>query len=58
MHIIKVLAGNITEIWLGCLLFIALPLTIGLYTDYRGFLATTFLAQTIVLILFVYKESK
>ena len=56
--LVTTIRGNFTEIWLGCLLFVLLPCVIGLYTDLRGFLASTVITQTIVLTLFVYKGNK
>lgn len=49
---------NITELWLGLLLFVGLPAVVGFYTDWRGALATSLIAQTIVLTLYLYKASK
>lgn len=54
----KYIKKNATELWLGTMLFIGVPVSVGMYTDYRGAIATTVFTQTVVLVLFVYKGNK
>lgn len=49
--------GNFIELWLGLLLFLGLPTAVALYTDWRGFVATTIVMQAVILTLYVYKEN-
>lgn len=53
LNIIKV---NITEIYLGTLLFLALPLTIASYLDWRAALISSILFQCTVIILYVVRN--
>lgn len=56
--LLKKTTNNLLEIWLATLLFLGLPLVVYLYTDWRGFLATTVIAQATVLILLERKGGK
>lgn len=62
MQKIKSLASqikqNFTEIWLGFLLFVGLPLVIGYYFGVGAFFAASFTAQAAILTLSIYRANK
>lgn len=56
--LLKMIKDNGVELWLSVLLFVVLPYAVATYTDWRGFLVTTIVTQTIVFGLFIYKGRK
>ena len=55
--VIERITDNLIEIWLGIILFLALPIVAALYFDYRAFLAVS-LSFQVISVLFLYRESK
>lgn len=56
-NVITVVKENLTELYLGLLLFAGVPLIGLLYLDLRAFIALTILFQTIILFLYFRRKA-
>lgn len=49
---------NFTEIWLGTILFVGLPVVLALYLDWRAGVALSLVLQAIIFLLVIHRGNK
>lgn len=52
-NLLKRIKDNLTEIYLGALLFVALPLVVSFYFDWRAGIVSSIILQVAVIILYI-----
>lgn len=52
-HLLQRIKDNLTEIYLGALLFVGLPVVIAFYLDWRAGLLASILIQSTITILYI-----